>query len=578
LRLFHDSRNSEYRLPSGARRTGEAIRLRLRVRGGNPEEVWLRLWWENAEQRFKMTDPRGDGLFEYVLTLPAKSGLLWYYFMVRADDGQWLYYGNAADQMGGEGAQYSCEPPSFQLTVFDAEYAPPEWMGDGLMYQIMVDRFYGKYRRRPPHGWLHERWDDTPALIIDEVNLDNQASDFFGGDLEGVEEKLPYLKELGVTVIYFNPIFKARSNHKYNTGDYTQIDPSFGTELSFMRLCRKAEEMGIRIILDGVFSHTGSDSRYFNKSGTYGEGGAYRNRNSPYYKWYTFEKWPAKYDCWWGFKTLPNVREMEPTYLEYILTGEKAIVPTWLRKGASGWRLDVADELPMEFLRLLRTQVKAEKADACVLGEVWEDASHKEAYGQVRCYCLGDTLDSVMNYPLREGVIEFLTGKLSAKQLKRRLDSLYENYPEPFARSLMNLLGSHDKARIINRLSEATPEKRPNGERRHEELTDAQYALGRARYIRAWEFICSMPGMPCIYYGDEAGVQGEDDPFCRGTYPWGHEDAGLIAEIRRINHTRRNNPVLRRGDLELIAPDDRTLIVRRTLPNHPVYEYTLKCI
>ncbi len=575
MKLLHNSRDPYFRLPSGARRTGETVRLRLCVEDAAAQKVYLRLWWDSAEQRFEMTDPKGNGHFEYALTLPDKTGLLWYYFIV-VTDGEWTFYGNAYDQLGGEGAVYDHEPPSFQITVYDAAYQPPEWMGDGIMYQIMVDRFFSKHRRQPPKGWLHESWNEPPALMIDPQSGDNKADDFFGGDLAGVEEKLPYLKGLGVSVIYFNPIFCSPSNHKYNTSDYGCIDPSFGTEQDFVRLCRRAEEMGIRIILDGVFSHTGSDSRYFNKSGEYGEGGACRDQNSPYYKWFDFERWPDKYDCWWGFDTLPNVREMEPSYIHYMLTGEDAIVPTWLHKGASGWRLDVADELPMEFLRILRCAVKKEDPDACVLGEVWEDASHKEAYSEVRTYCLGDTLDSVMNYPMREGIIDFLIGKMDACTLKRRLDSLYENYPEPFARSLMNLLGSHDKARIINRLCGAAPEQRPRGERKHTYLTYEQYALGRERYIKAWSFICAMPGMPCIYYGDEVGAQGEDDPFCRGTYPWGREDDALIEEITRVNQMRLASDVLRRGAMELSAPNGDTLIVRRTLEGCEPYEYILR--
>ncbi len=573
--LYHDSRNLQYRSPMGAGAAGESVSLRLRVEGGRPERVLLRLWWENAEQRLEMADPLGDGLFEYTLRLPESPGLLWYFFMAESG-GETRYYGNAYDRLGGEGAEYECEPPSFQLTVYDPAYAPPAWMGDGILYQIMVDRFYARNRLKPPHGWLHEIWDEPPALNVSPQTGDNAADDFFGGNLAGVEEKLPYLKRLGVTAIYLNPIFRARSNHKYDTGDYEEIDPSFGTEEDFRRLCRRAREMGIRVLLDGVFSHTGSDSRYFNREGSYGEGGAYRREDSPYTSWYTFERWPEKYDCWWGFETLPNVREMEPGYIDYMLTGERAVVPGWIQKGASGWRLDVADELPMPFLRLLRRQVKATDLQACVLGEVWEDASNKEAYGEVRCYCLGDTLDSVMNYPLREGIIDFLTGQRDAYWLKRRLEALYENYPEPFARSLMNLLGSHDKARIINRLSGATPEDCPREQRRHVALTEKEYALGRARYLRAWEFVCALPGMPCIYYGDEAGAQGEDDPFCRGTYPWGQEDAALVAAIARINQERLSNPVLLRGAVTFDAPDAQTLCVRRTLPGYPGYEYAFQ--
>ncbi len=575
MKLLHDSRNPEYRLPLGARKAGEVVTLRLRVQDSAPDRVFLRVWWANAEQRYEMAAAQnGDGLFEYALTLPDQAGLLWYFFIVE-ENGCTFYYGNAFDQLGGVGAMSASQPASYQLTVYDPSYETPAWMADGLMYQIMLDRFCAVNPVEPPQGWLHEDWHEAPSNRVLVATGDNTADDFFGGNLEGVEQKLPYLRDLGVTVIYFNPIFRSPSNHKYNTGDYNQIDPSFGTDKDFTRLCKKAERMGIRVILDGVFSHTGSDSKYFNKNGSYGNGGAYKSKRSPYFKWFNFEDWPIKYDCWWGFKTLPNVNEMEPTYIDYILTGDKAIVPKWLQKGASGWRLDVADELPMDFLRILRKSAKAARPDCCVLGEVWEDASHKEAYGEVRAYCLGDTLDSVMNYPLREGVIEFLTGRMTAPQLKRRLDSLFENYPEPFYKSLMNLLGSHDKARIINRLSGATPENRPRESREHTPLSPAEYALGRQRYIRAWEFVCALPGMPCIYYGDEAGQQGEDDPFCRATYPWGREDTDLLQEIRRISRQRMGSEVLRHGALTLTAQDDDHLLVTRTMEGQPEYRFVL---
>ena len=312
-----------------------------------------------------------------------------------------------------------------------------------------------------------------------------------------------------------------------------------------------------------MFSHTGSDSRYFNRLERYDSLGAYQSLESPYASWYRFKRWPDEYDCWWGFETLPTVNKSDESYRRYILTGENAIVKRWLRRGASGWRLDVADELPVPFLRTLRKSVKSVDPDAAVLGEVWEDASNKVAYGQLRCYCLGDTLDSVMNYPLREGLIGFLLGEIDAYALKRRLDALYENYPAPFAAALMNLLGSHDKARVINRLSGAEPENRPREQRAFTPLSDAEYERGKRRFIKAWRFLCAMPGMPCLYYGDEAGVQGGDDPFCRGTYPWGHEDRALMEEINRVNHARLKSRAAQNGSLELIAPDADTLTVVR---------------
>ena len=557
----HDSRDPLYRTPSGARPTGSDVILRCRA--DDARAVTLRLWWDDGEIRRPMTaSPRGAGLFEIRLTLPEQSGLLWYYFIVDFD-GETRLYGNADDRLGGEGRLYDHEPPSFQLTVYDEEFDTPRWMREGLLYQIMPDRFAARGKNAPEAGWLHEKWDEPPAIHVDPSTHDNRADDFFGGNFRGVMDRLDYLKELGVTAIYFNPIFRARSNHKYDTGDYETIDPSFGTREDFEALCDRARAVGIRILLDGVFSHTGSDSRYFNRLGRYDSLGAYQSMESPYAPWYRFKRWPDEYDCWWGFETLPTVNKSDESYRRYILTGENAIVKRWLRRGASGWRLDVADELPVPFLRTLRKSVKSVDPDAAVLGEVWEDASNKVAYGQLRCYCLGDTLDSVMNYPLREGLIGFLLGEIDAYALKRRLDALYENYPAPFAAALMNLLGSHDKARVINRLSGAEPENRPREQRVFTLLSDAEYERGKRRFIKAWRFLCAMPGMPCLYYGDEAGAQGGDDPFCRGTYPWGHEDRALMEEIKRVNHARLKSRAAQNGSLELIAPDADTLTVVR---------------
>ena len=557
----HDSRDPLYRTPSGARPTGSDVILRCRA--DDARAVTLRLWWDDGEIRRPMTaSPRGAGLFEIRLTLPEQSGLLWYYFIVDFD-GETRLYGNADDRLGGEGRLYDHEPPSFQLTVYDEEFDTPRWMREGLLYQIMPDRFAARGKNAPEAGWLHEKWDEPPAIHVDPSTHDNRADDFFGGNFRGVMDRLDYLKELGVTAIYFNPIFRARSNHKYDTGDYETIDPSFGTREDFEALCGRARALGIRILLDGVFSHTGSDSRYFNRLGRYDSLGAYQSLESPYAPWYRFKRWPDEYDCWWGFETLPTVNKSDESYRRYILTGENAIVKRWLRRGASGWRLDVADELPVLFLRTLRKSVKSVDPDAAVLGEVWEDASNKVAYGQLRCYCLGDTLDSVMNYPLREGLIGFLLGEIDAYALKRRLDALYENYPAPFAAALMNLLGSHDKARVINRLSGAEPENRPREQRAFTPLSDAEYERGKRRFIKAWRFLCAMPGMPCLYYGDEAGAQGGDDPFCRGTYPWGHEDRALMEEIKRVNHARLKSRAAQNGSLELIAPDADTLTVVR---------------
>ena len=387
--LEHCSTDAFYRAPLGALKTGSQVRLRVALRGGQDIQCVELRTWDGAEHRYPMRPlglRAGSFFYEAQISVPQTPCLCWYRFEVT--DGGTRYVLGAQDDTGcGEGRMDSTA--DFQITVYDQDYEVPDWMAGGVMYQIMVDRFcHGEgtdalFKAREGQC-LHEKWDEMPFLNISE-NGDNFANDFYGGNLEGVRQKLPYLKELGVTVIYFNPIFLARTNHKYDTGDYMQIDPMFGDEAAFTRLCEDAKKLGIRVMLDGVFSHMGDDSVYFNRRGTHGEKtGAYRDPDSPYAKWFSFKKWPEEYDCWWGFRTLPNVNEMDEDFRRYVLSGEDAVVKHWVRAGSSGWRLDVADELPMEFLRELRRQVKATNLDAAVLGEVWEEASHKVSYGVMR--------------------------------------------------------------------------------------------------------------------------------------------------------------------------------------------------
>ena len=573
--LEHNSLDAFYRYPQGALPAGAQVRLRAAVRDtADPESVEVRIW-DGEEHRYPMRPIGARGgmrYYEVQVAVSPTPRLFWYRF--EAFEGNEYAVLGAPDDHAGCGVGRMGSEESFQITVYDPEYTVPSWMADGVMYQIMVDRFFhgagtdelmtAKADRKSKIE-LHTRWDEMPFLNVSE-NGDNFASDFFGGNLEGVRQKLSYLKELGVSVIYFNPIFDARTNHKYDTSDYMRVDPMFGDEAALRRLCEEARAMGIRVMLDGVFSHVGDDSVYFNRRGTYGEkNGAYRDPDSPYAKWFTFKQWPDDYDCWWGFRTLPNVNEMDADYLDYILKGEDAVVKHWIRTGTSGWRLDVADELPMPFLRELRRQVKSVDPDAAVLGEVWEDAGHKVAYGNVRSYVLGDTLDSVMNYPLREALIGFLMGRISAQQVVHDLSALQQNYPKPFLYSLMNLMGSHDRPRIINVLAGNDGSDIPRVKRAEHRLTPEQRALGAQREQLMLRMIMSVPGMPCIYYADEAGLEGCADPFCRRTYPWGKEDARMMAAYRSLIAMRRTHPELRTGECTYIAPCSDVLGVVRTI-------------
>ena len=566
MNLYHDSRSIAYRRPQGAAESGSTVELRVRAEGVNWVE--LRLWQQNAEVIHRMK-PIAPNLYSVSIVLPETPGLVWYCFRASDDSGKIMYYGNARDRLGGMGEMSEGLPPSYQITAFDPEYETPKWLREGVMMQIMVDRFYASRRRDadclPAGSYYHVRWNDDPVLVVNDRRGEYCNNDFFGGDLNGITEKLDYIADLGATVIYLNPIFRASSNHKYNTGNYREIAPEFGTEQDFEALCVEAKKRGIRIMIDGVFSHTGSDSVYFNEEGTYGSGGAYNDPNSPYRAWYDFKSWPDDYDCWWGVKTLPNVREEEESYREFILTGADSVLKHWLRAGASGWRLDVADELPMPFLRELRLAEKSVNPDAAVLGEVWEDPSNKVSYNEVRSYCLGDTLDCAMNYPLRECALEFMLAKIDAGEFARRVSSMAENQPKQFFYSNMNLLGSHDRARALAVLADVgdmEPERRL---RRAFDLKPEEYARGKRRLIAAWNLICALPGMPCVYYGDEAGLYGMGDPFCRGTYPWGNEDKELIEAFRTAIQRRRHSRILQTGEMAFTACGTDVVIVERKI-------------
>ncbi len=373
----------------------------------------------------------------------------------------------------------------------------PIWMTEGVMYQIFPDRFArSSSYKAPPMDKdyvLREDWGGFPNHLPDEKGT-IKNNDFFGGNLRGITEKLPYLQELGVTVIYLNPIFEAYSNHRYDTGDFKSIDPLLGTEQDFRELCTEAKQAGIRIILDGVFNHTGSDSLYFNKQGRYPGKGAYQSKDSPYFSWYRFTEYPDFYECWWGIDTLPHVNETDPCYMDYILNHEDSVVRHWLSCGASGFRLDVVDELPDEFLHRFREVVKEYDNDAVIIGEVWEDASTKVSYGQKRRYLEGDQLDSVMNYPLQKGIIQFFGGTITGNQLSEIVEGLWRNYPETVFYGLMNILGTHDTPRILTVFED------------------------RQKLFAAMLIWALMPGIPCIYYGDEIGMRGGRDPFNRGCF------------------------------------------------------------
>jgi len=574
--ILHDSHSPTYRDPIGPVQAGG--RLTLRFFCDECEAVTVRTW--NGSEKFTTMKPVGNGLFEATLTVPATPMLFWYDFIVHRASGE-LRYGNAADGLGGVGEELHGSPRSYQVTVYDPAYATPAYLREGVIYQIFPDRYYRKAEaatperhnaiaQAHPEATFHGQWNESPTLDTDPENGDNRALDFFGGTLAGITEKLDYLLALGVTVIYLNPVVRARTNHRYDTGDYETVDPILGTEEDFATLTRAAKKVGIRILSDGVFSHTGADSKYFNRFSRYTTVGAYQSQTSPYFGWYHFDHFPDRYNAWWGFYTLPAVEKDNPAYRRYLLDADSGVLPLWMKRGACGWRLDVADELPVDLLRDMRAAVKGQNPDGTLLGEVWEDASNKISYGKQRSYCLGDTLDSVMNYPLRRVVIDFFTHLCSAHELARLLLHQREVYPAPFLYSLMNLLGSHDRVRALNAFSGYDLEgiiQMPREQAQKIRLTPEQLALSKERYLEALRLLCALPGAPTVYYGDELGMQGMADPWNRAPMDWDGGDAVLWSSVSALLNHRRQHRLLQTGYFDVEAIDADTLIIRRYTVN-----------
>ena len=519
-----DSKKSFYKTPFGAVENGTELRFRIKITDGRTASfVHLIIHSDNGDTIQTIEGIRetildnGDTVYRFS-TVIREAGLYFYFFEACCP---------VADvEAEGEVTSKNEQTHVFQLTVYSESYKTPEWLKSGLMYQIFPDRFAKSSSYHPPEQTknliLRQDWGGEPNGSPDENGI-IQNNDFFGGNLKGIMEQLDYLEDLGVTVIYLNPVFEAYSNHRYDTADYKKIDPLLGMEEDFIELCKKAKERGIRIVLDGVFNHTGSDSLYFNKKGRYPEIGAYQSVDSRYYPWYRFFEYPEKYDSWWGIDTLPQVNETNSSYLDYIIRSEDSVIKHWLRCGASGYRLDVADELPDEFLEALRTAVKAETTDGAVIGEVWEDASNKISYGQRRKYFLGSQLDSVMNYPLKNAIINFLVKDMDGCKLERVINNLCENYPKPAFSALMNILGTHDTPRILTVLSENSKDE----------------GHTRQRLFLAMLITAFMPGIPCIYYGDEFGMRGGRDPENRRCYEPDRGDALIYKFYRRLFSFRK---------------------------------------
>ncbi len=561
----YNSRDLNCKTPYGAVPCNTEISLTLRpLTAEGFLSCTLVLYHEFADETQEVPlSPAGtqDGstLFSGAYTAPETPELIWYYFRFAGKDGTAVELGkNGFCRKDGE------VPEPWQQTVYEDTLSTPEWFGRGITYQIFPDRFCRTSvpdpAGMPGHRKIHQEWSEPVELP--EQQGANVNGDFYGGTLAGITEKLDYLHSLHITTLYLCPVFESDSNHRYNTADYERIDPMLGTEDDFCRLCEKAHNLGIRVMLDGVFNHTGSNSRYFNASASYSGLGAAQSMDSPYYPWYTFKKWPNEYDSWWGVRTMPSVNEMHPDYIHYIVEGENSIIRRWLRNGADAWRLDVADELPDEFIARIRAVMMKERPDSFLLGEVWEDGSNKISYDRRRRYLLGRETHGLMNYPFRVSALAYLQGG-DAAAFKEAMESIRENYPPQAFYSAMNMLGTHDTPRILTLLGGPDPQPTTRQNRLHYRLSPT----ARDHAVRLLKIgallLYTFPGSPTVFYGDEAGMEGYEDPMNRGTFPWGSEDPVLQSWYTALGQLRVSRPSLRQGSLHWHYADGPLLVFTR---------------
>lgn len=560
MRILFDSRDARYKTPFGTIRTGQLCVMHIHVPvdcGATRVTLMIEDHYARPRTEVSFTKEGTEGPYEIwhgEFTLDV--GLYYYWFRITKDYGGFGLYkaGSGTNMEAGDKWQISCIP---------ADFTVPDYARGAVMYQIMPDRFfrYGECDltdKLKPYT-LHKDTSETPNYFPDAEG--NWNSDFFGGNLAGIREKLPYLKDLGVKILYLNPIFMAYSNHRYDTADYKRIDPMLGTEEDFRALCDAAHKLGMYIVLDGVFSHTGSNSVYFDANKVFGHG-AVSDPNSPYRSWYRFHHFPDSYEAWWGIKTLPCTEELTESYVNYIIEDEDSVVAHWMNLGADGFRLDVVDELPDAFVLKLKKRIRDIRPDALLIGEVWEDASNKRAYGVSRRYFVDAELDSTMNYPWRNAIMNYVRGLDDGAGIGESIMSIAENYPPQVLSCVMNLLGTHDTPRILTLLGDSFDGPKAEKANRFLSRDSRMAAVDRLRLATFLQFM--LPGMASIYYGDEAGVEGFEDPFCRRCFPWDKIDMDLHDYFRQLARTKNSLNTLRLGDVRVLeAGKGRLCFMRR---------------
>ena len=572
MRILFDSKKETYKFPFGCVRADQACTLGIDIPcsvGATAVKIHL-LHQDNTPcEEFSMTFHKQEGPYDRwrgEMKLPY-TGLFFYYFSITGNTGTFRLFkqGNDTNMEAGDLWQVSCVPEDF---------VTPQWAQGATIYQIFPDR-YRKCGTCDLTGKLtpytvHEDWEEEVHWRPTEKGevLNN---DFYGGNFKGITEKMDEIAALGTTILYLNPIGKSFSSHRYDTGDYKTPDPMLGTLEDFRQMCQAAHDRGIRVILDGVYSHTGANSLYFDKERAFGGKGAYCTPDSPYYCWFQFKQYPDKYMCWWDFDTLPTVNKLDESFIGYIIENEDSVIAHWLSWGADGFRLDVADELPHEFLVRLKRKLRQLRPDGLLMGEVWEDASNKIAYG-FRCrYFTDGILDSVMNYPFRTAILKFLRREDDGQGFKDAVMTILENYPPQVVACNMNMLGTHDTPRILTALVDDFDGSREVLANRF--LSPEQKNLALKRLTLATVLQYTLPGSPSTYYADEAGMEGGKDPFNRRTYPWGKENQTLLAHFKALGQLRKDHPALRLGELEFFHAGSGRIGFTRKLEGKTVRIY-----
>ncbi|AXG37975.1 glycoside hydrolase family 13 protein [Enterococcus gilvus] len=531
--IYFNSWLERYKRPFGAVQEGTKVDIWISVPEQKQAKVFLIVRKEGSSvgQKIFPMEAVPEDRFHFQTTMDQGWGLYFYYFkIIHESEGYETvqYYGFNGN--GGEGQIYGAENEviPYQLTCYQKPETAPSWYRDAVFYQIFPDRFANgnadrKINQPKKNSFIYGTEEDTPYYIRNEKN-EIVRWDFFGGNFKGIEKKIPYLKELGITAVYLNPIFEATSNHRYDTNDYFKVDSVLGTEEDFRSLIAALHTAGIAILLDGVFSHVGKDSLYFNKSGFYDETvGAAKNPDSKYFDWFTFNHYPDDYKAWWGVADLPEVKKENPHFQEFIYGDYDSVLSKWTSMGVDGWRLDVADELTDDFIAGIRKNLLAYQ-EKVLIGEVWEDASNKVAYDTRRKYVFGDHLQGVMNYPLRQQILDLLKHSRSLKDICEEMVRYQENYPVDFYYNQLNNIGTHDTERILTMLNGSV------------EAMD-----------QAWGLMFMMPGIPCVYYGDEAGLTGGKDPDNRKFFPWQSIDSNLFKNCQKWVERRKKYDVLKKG-------------------------------